>query len=209
MKNIKLILGLSFLLLILMSFTTVREPSKFTTMHKDKKMKVAYFSSGCFWCVEAIYESIIGVDEVISGYAGGFTKNPTYESVSTGKTGHAETVAVYYDPDKVSFKTLVEAFFASHDPTTKNGQYPDFGSQYRSVAFYQTEEEKQVIQKVLNRLNKEVYDGKIVTEVKKIDAFILRKIIIKILRNDTQIIHIYNVYQYQDYIVLKRRFLRF
>jgi len=105
----------------------------------------AYFASGCFWCVEAIYESVKGVDEVISGYSGGHTKNPTYEDSNTGKTGHAEAVEVIYDPNVVSFSTLVDVYFASQDPTQVNGQGPDNGSQYRSINFYQNEEQKQIM----------------------------------------------------------------
>ncbi|WP_413818252.1 peptide-methionine (S)-S-oxide reductase MsrA [Tenacibaculum sp. IB213877] len=140
-------------------------------MNAQNDKKVAYFASGCFWCVEAIYENIKGVEEAVSGYAGGHTKNPTYQEIGTGRTGHAETVAVYYDSKKVSFQELVDAFFASHDPTTVNGQYPDFGTQYRSIAFYQTDEEKEIIKKTIDKLNKEEYNGKIVTEVKKFDLF--------------------------------------
>ncbi len=137
----------------------------------SSETKVAYFASGCFWCVEAVFESVEGVEEAISGYAGGHTKNPTYKTIGTGKTGHAESVAVYYNPKKVSFKTLVTVFFGSHNPTTKNGQHPDYGSQYRSIAFYKTEEEKQWIENAIKRLNKEVYHGKIVTEVTKLQKF--------------------------------------
>ena len=133
--------------------------------------KVAYFASGCFWCVEAIFESVEGVSEAISGYAGGHTKTPTYQTIGTGKTGHAEAVAVYYNPEKVSFKTLVDVFFGSHDPTTKNGQHPDYGSQYRSIAFYNTMNEKKVIDLAIQKLNKEVYNNKIVTEVTKHTVF--------------------------------------
>lgn len=136
-----------------------------------QKNKVAYFASGCFWCVEAIFESVVGVEEAVSGYAGGFTKNPTYQTIGSGKTGHAESVAVYYDPSKVSFQTLVDVFFGSHDPTTVNGQHPDYGTQYRSIAFYSNDEEKQVVEQTIAKLNDEVYDGKIVTEVKKMDVF--------------------------------------
>ena len=133
--------------------------------------KVAYFASGCFWCVEAIFESVEGVGEAISGYAGWHTKNPTYQTIGTGRTGHAESVAVYYDPQIISFKTLVDVFFGSHDPTTKNGQHPDYGTQYRSIAFYNSLEEKEIIEGAINKLNREVYKNKIVTEVKKIDIF--------------------------------------
>ncbi|WP_442266327.1 peptide-methionine (S)-S-oxide reductase MsrA [Tenacibaculum sp. ZS6-P6] len=133
--------------------------------------KVAYFASGCFWCVEAIFESVEGVDEAVSGYAGGQTKNPTYKSIGTGRTGHAETVAVYYDPKKVDFKTLVVVFFGSHDPTTVNGQHPDYGTQYRSIAFYNNDEEKQIIEKYIKSLNYKVYKGKVVTEILPIKKF--------------------------------------
>ena len=133
--------------------------------------KVAYFASGCFWCVEAIFESVEGVSEAISGYAGGHTINPTYQTIGTGRTGHAESVAVYYDPQIINFKTLVDVFFGSHDPTTKNGQHPDYGTQYRSIAFYNSLEEKEIIEGVIKKLNTEVYKNKIVTEVKKIDIF--------------------------------------
>jgi len=137
----------------------------------QKKEKVAHFASGCFWCVEAVFESVAGVKEAVSGYAGGHTKSPTYKSIGTGKTGHAETVAVYYNPAKVSFEDLVTVFFESHDPTTINGQYPDFGTQYRSIAFYNTNEEKAIILKKIGALNKSLYDGKIATEVKKMHVF--------------------------------------
>jgi len=133
--------------------------------------KIAYFASGCFWCVEAIFESVKGVNEAVSGYAGGHTDNPTYQSIGTGKTGHAETVAVYYNPNKVSFQTLVDVFFGSHDPTTVNGQHPDYGTQYRSIAFYSTEEEKAIILATIKKLNKEIYNGKIATEVTKHTKF--------------------------------------
>ena len=136
-----------------------------------QETKVAYFAGGCFWCVEAIFESVIGVEEAVSGYAGGFTKNPTYESSNTGRTGHAEAVAVYYNPKKVSFKTLVAVYYGSHNPITKNGQHPDYGSQYRSIAFYNNQQEKMIIENKIKQLNKEVYNGKIVTEVKKIVKF--------------------------------------
>jgi peptide-methionine (S)-S-oxide reductase len=116
----------------------------------------AYFASGCFWCVEAIYESIKGVDEVISGYSGGYTKSPTYESSNTGRTGHAEAVEVIYDPKIVSFATLVDVYFSSQNPTQVNGQGPDKGSQYRSIIFYQNDEQKQIILKKKEALAKQL-----------------------------------------------------
>jgi len=111
---------------------------------KNGKAK-AYFASGCFWCVEAIYESVKGVDESISGYSGGYTKNPTYESSNTGRTGHAEAVEIIYDPKTVSFETLVDIYFASQNVTQVNGQGNDKGSQYRSIIFYQNNAQKQII----------------------------------------------------------------
>ena len=99
----------------------------------EEGLSKAYFASGCFWCVEAVYESVKGVKEVYNGYAGGHTKNPTYEASNTGRTGHAEAVEVIYNPNEVSFETLVDVYFASQNPTQVNGQGPDNGSQYRSI----------------------------------------------------------------------------
>ena len=141
------------------------------TIQAQRNKEVAYFASGCFWCVESIFESVAGVKEAVSGYAGGHTKNPTYKTIGTGRTGHSETVAVYFDSKKVSFKDLVTVFYDSHNPTTVNGQYPDFGSQYRSIAFYQSEEEKRIIDETIKQLNTEIYKGKIVTEVTKFTRF--------------------------------------
>ncbi|MDA9335495.1 peptide-methionine (S)-S-oxide reductase MsrA [Flavobacteriaceae bacterium] len=111
----------------------------------ENGMAKAYFASGCFWCVEAIYESVKGVSEVINGYAGGHSKNPTYQESNTGRTGHAEAVEVIYDPTIVSFATLVDVYFGSQNPTQVNGQGPDRGSQYRSIIFYQNEVQKKII----------------------------------------------------------------
>ena len=133
--------------------------------------KEAYFASGCFWCVESIYESLIGVSKVESGYSGGYTQNPTYYSVLTGKTGHAESIKVYYDSEKISFKELVKVFFGSHDPTTLNRQGPDRGTHYRSIAFYSNDNEKKIINEEINRLIKNKTYPKIVTEVKKFEKF--------------------------------------
>lgn len=128
--------------------------------------RAAYFASGCFWCVEAIYESVRGVHEAISGYAGGHTDNPTYKSIGTGTTGHAETVKVFYDPDIVDFETLVKVYYASQDPTTVNGQAPDFGTQYRSIIFYSNDEEKQIAERMKASLDASgTYDKPIATEI--------------------------------------------
>src|SRR5258706_8156552 len=133
---------------------------------------VAYFSEGCFWHTEIVFQSLVGVRDAISGYAGGNDTNPDYEKVSSGGTGHAETVQVYYDPSKISFNTLVKAFFASHDPTQLNRQGNDEGTQYRSIAFYSNEKEKQVIDAELKSIaDSKKYSEKIVTEVKSFSRF--------------------------------------
>ena len=139
---------------------------------KQEELKKAYFASGCFWCVESIYESVLGVEEVYSGYAGGKTENPTYERIITGRTGHAEAVEILYNPEIISFKNLLEIFFGTHDPTTLNRQGPDKGSQYRSIAFYKTKNEKDIIESYINylKINKS-FENKIVTEVKPLEQF--------------------------------------
>ncbi|WP_438988270.1 peptide-methionine (S)-S-oxide reductase MsrA [Polaribacter sp.] len=174
MKYKKFSVITSLLVLVVACFGSAnkKEKTPLQAMYLPQdEYKTAYFASGCFWCVEAIFESVEGVEEAISGYAGGNTLNPTYEKIGTGKTGHAESVAVYYNPKKVSFNTLVTVFFGSHNPTTVNGQNPDYGTQYRSIAFYQNANEKKTIETQIAKLNKEVYNGKIVTEVKKLDKF--------------------------------------
>ena len=133
------------------------EKDKTKTQHTSKNvtpievplqngMARAYFASGCFWCVEAVYESVKGVYEVINGYAGGYTDNPTYQSSNTGRTGHAEAVEVIYDPKVVSFLTLLDVYFGSQNTIQINGQGPDRGSQYRSIIFYQNDEQKKIIE---------------------------------------------------------------
>ncbi|MEL6257393.1 MAG: peptide-methionine (S)-S-oxide reductase MsrA [Bacteroidota bacterium] len=136
------------------------------------KLKKAYFASGCFWCVEAIFESVIGVKEVVSGYAGGEIDNPSYRQVASGQTRHAEAVEVYYDPDLVSYETLLLVFFDSHDPTTKDRQGPDRGPQYRSAIFYIGETEKNMVDAYIQKLkDEEVFDGEITTEVSPFTKF--------------------------------------
>lgn len=139
---------------------------------KEGNLSVAYFASGCFWCVEAIFQSVKGVEEAVSGYSGGETTNPTYEQVSRGSTQHAEAVQVYYDPMQVDFETLVKVFFGSHDPTTPNQQGPDRGPQYRSIAFYSNNDEKMIIEKVIKDLTaSSAFNAPIVTEVKAFKKF--------------------------------------
>jgi len=122
------------------------------TANQLKNYSVATFAAGCFWHEEALFESVKGVKEAVSGYAGGTTSNPTYEDVETGQTGHAESVNVYYDPKEISFETLVKVYFAGQDPTQVNGQGPDHGTQYRSIAFYRTPQEKSIIENQIKTL---------------------------------------------------------
>ena len=135
------------------------------------KFQTAYFASGCFWCVEAIFESVIGVEEVVSGYSGGKEKKPTYGQVSRGETGHAESVKVYYDSSKVKYSDLLRVFFSSHDPTTYHQQGPDKGSQYRSMVFYKNESEKTKAKSYVNYLLKNKKFNKITTELVPFQVF--------------------------------------
>ncbi|UII75220.1 peptide-methionine (S)-S-oxide reductase MsrA [Flagellimonas sp. HMM57] len=137
-----------------------------------QQYETAYFASGCFWCVEAIFESVEGVKEVHSGYSGGTEKNPTYEDVAYGRTTHAEAVEVYYDPEAISFTKLVQVFFGSHDPTSLNRQGPDRGAQYRSIAFYKNEAQEKIIRDYVALLeSKSAYDRPIVTQIEAFETF--------------------------------------
>lgn len=127
---------------------------------------VAIFAEGCFWHSELVFQSLVGVRDAVSGYAGGNRPNPSYEQVCSGETGHAESVQVYYDSTKISYQQLVKAFFASMDPTQEDGQGPDRGTQYRSVAFYRNDREKQIVEAEIKRLTgAKKYSDKIVTQV--------------------------------------------
>ena len=131
----------------------------------------AYFASGCFWCVEAIYESVKGVKESISGYSGGHTENPTYESSNTGRTGHAEAVEIIYNPEVISFEQLVVVYFGSQNITQVNGHGPDRGSQYRSIVFYQNAAEKQIIDTIIADLNTQLDGQTVAAEVLPFQKF--------------------------------------
>ena len=141
-----------------------------TDVEKLSDASIAYFASGCFWCVEAIFESVLGVEEVISGYAGGIIENPTYTQVSSGQTKHAEAVKIYYNPEIVSYSTLVEVFFNSHNSFTLNRQGPDVGTQYRSIAFYNDNNEKRIIQLKIDQIFKSKKDS-VTTELVPFKVF--------------------------------------
>ncbi len=135
-------------------------------------MQTAVFAEGCFWCAEHIFEDVPGVSDAISGYAGGTTKNPSYEQVGSHTTGHAEAILVYYDPKIVTYQDLVNVFFASHDPTTLNKQGPDVGDSYRSIAFYENDTQKNIIESTIKKLEaNKTFSDKIVTQVIPIKDF--------------------------------------
>jgi len=129
-------------------------------------------AGGCFWCLEAVFDEVKGVESVESGYAGGHIQNPSYRAVCDGETGHAEVVQVRFDPSIVSFRDLLNVFFAIHDPTTLNRQGADVGTQYRSAIFYHTLEQKETAEALIHELNKQkIWDSPIVTEVTALDNF--------------------------------------
>jgi len=139
----------------MVSCSAQKQKTKNKSAPKDlSKFSQATFASGCFWCVEAVFESVKGVEEAVSGYAGGKESNPTYESVSAHTGLHAETVQVYYDPAIVSYATLLKVYFASQDPTQVNGQGPDHGESYRSIIFYRTPAEKNEAEKYIAVIQK-------------------------------------------------------
>ncbi len=134
--------------------------------------EVATLAGGCFWCLEAVYDELKGVEDVVSGYSNGHVRNPSYQQVCTGMTGHAEVVQIRYNPQEVSFRDLLNIFFTIHDPTTLNRQGNDVGTQYRSAIFYHTPEQKAVADEVIAELTaSKVWDNPIVTEVAPIDMF--------------------------------------
>jgi peptide-methionine (S)-S-oxide reductase len=138
----------------------------------NRETETATFGAGCFWCVEAQFQQLAGVKEVISGYMGGHVKNPTYEQVCTGETGHAEVANIVYYPDSISFDKLLEAFFVAHDPTQLNRQGNDVGTQYRSAIFYHNESQKKKAEFAIKRLNEEkAYPNPIVTVVAPYSEF--------------------------------------
>jgi peptide-methionine (S)-S-oxide reductase len=138
----------------------------------NTNLQTATLAGGCFWCLEAVYDEIRGVHSVESGYAGGHVDNPTYRAVCNGDTGHAEVIQVHFDPNMVSYRDLLNVFFAIHDPTTLNRQGGDVGTQYRSAIFYHDEEQKKIAEELIKDLNaQQIWDKPIVTQVEKLDKF--------------------------------------
>ena len=171
--------GLSLVLSLIFSSCTakekpfVKEEFKEPVKTKVKEgMEVATFAGGCFWCTEAVFLEIKGVEKVVSGYIGGKTVNPTYKDICTGETGHAEAIQITFNPNEVAYEDLLEVFFGTHDPTTLNRQGADVGTQYRSEIFYHSEAQKTKAENYIQLLEKEkLYDKKIVTKVSSATVF--------------------------------------
>ena len=173
----KLILSISlFFLMIGISCSSVQKQADLQntnlTYNPMDSLKIATFGTGCFWCTEAIFQRLRGVEKVVSGYSGGHTKNPTYKQVCTGTTGHAEVCRIIYDPSLITFPELLEVFWKTHDPTTLNRQGNDVGTQYRSVIFYHNEEQKKLAEQYKEKLDKSgAYNNPIVTEISAFTEF--------------------------------------
>lgn len=162
---------LLFTLLLIGIQACSQNPEKKTTMNNNQ-LETATFGSGCFWCTEAVFQQLKGVESVMPGYSGGKRENPTYEQVSTGATGHAEVTQVKYDPSLITYDELLEVFWKSHDPTTLNRQGADVGTQYRSVIFYHNEQQKAIAEQYKKKLNEAgAFDNPVVTEITKFTTF--------------------------------------
>ena len=141
-------------------------------MNQADSLEVAILAGGCFWCLEAVFKEIAGVEKVVSGYTGGITVNPTYEQVCTGKTGHAEAVQVNFDPSRISYREILEIFFSIHDPATLNRQGEDVGTQYRSVIFYNSEQQKTIAEDLIAELNTaHLWKNPVVTQIVPLHTF--------------------------------------
>ena len=165
------------LLIAMMGCQSLATPDKIQLTASDMDINnnqkdTALLGNGCFWCTEAVFQQLKGVDKVTSGYSGGFIPNPTYEQVCTGTTGHAECLEIVYDPSVISYTELLEVFWNTHDPTTLNRQGNDVGPQYRSVVFYKNETEKQLAKEYIQQLNASgVYPNPVVTTLEKLEVF--------------------------------------
>lgn len=163
----------SIIFLVLLSglaYQVSAQAQKSATMNKE--LEVATLGSGCFWCTEAVYLRVKGVESVVSGYSGGKVKNPTYREVSSGLTGHAEVIQIKFNPQEITFGEILEIFWNTHDPTTLNRQGADEGPQYRSAVFYHSDEQKKVAEQYKAQLDKSgIFKNKIVTEITPFSAF--------------------------------------
>lgn len=176
----KIVIPLSFFSFCFANVSCVAKDNSIADMNKNNNiqventtgMEIATFAGGCFWCTEAIFLEIDGVEKVVSGYIGGKTLNPTYKDICTGETGHAEAIQITFNPKKVSYEDLLEVFFGTHDPTTLNRQGADVGTQYRSEIFYHSEAQKDKAEKYISFISREkLYDKEIVTKVSMATIF--------------------------------------
>lgn len=162
---------LSIVSLLLMFVISCAQENK-NIDSKKSKMEIATLGSGCFWCVEAVFQGLKGVESAISGYSGGHIKNPAYKEVCNGTTGHAEVIQVKFNSEVISFEEILEVFWNTHDPTTLNRQGNDVGTQYRSAIFYHSDEQKEIAEKYKKQLDESgTYNSKIVTEITPFDTF--------------------------------------
>ena len=155
---------MKLLLLLLLTFNMQTEET-------NRNEKYIVVGGGCFWCVEAVFDGVKGVQNIVNGYSGGLIKNPSYKEVSRSKTNHAEVCKITYTENVISLENILEIFYLSHDPTTLNRQGNDVGKHYRSIVLYSNEDEKNRIIKFTNKINKDLFDNKIVTEIKQLEAF--------------------------------------
>lgn len=161
-----------FILMVFISCNASSEQNMQTMTKENEQFEYATLGGGCFWCIEAIFEELKGVESAISGYSGGNVKNPSYREVTSGKTGHAEVIQIKYDPDQISYKQILEVFFHLHDPTTLNRQGADVGTQYRSVIFYQNEQQAKIAKEVFDQIdNSDLWKDPLVTEIKPLEEF--------------------------------------
>ena len=171
-KKILLLLLIPVIIIFAYNFNNNPDFEKEYIMSENSTLKKATFGSGCFWCTEAIFEKLNGVESVVSGYSGGTVVNPSYKEVTTGETGHAEVTQILYDSNIISFTELLEVFWQTHDPTTLNRQGNDVGTQYRSAIFYHNEEQKKLAEEYKKKLeDAKVFDDPIVTEITKFSQF--------------------------------------
>lgn len=163
---------MTLLMMLLTGLNTIAQNQVTKRPMNNNKLETATFGSGCFWCTEAIFQQLKGVEKVTSGYSGGNRANPTYEQVSSGATGHAEVTQIQFDPSVIKFDDLLEVFWQSHDPTTLNRQGADVGTQYRSVIFYHNQKQKEIAEQYKRKLNAAgAYPTPIVTEITEFKAF--------------------------------------
>lgn len=171
-KKISGVLFTALTLVLFLSAVSQAQPNNTTDTMNSTTMEEATFGAGCFWCVEAVFEEVKGIESAVAGYAGGELPNPTYRQVSSGQTGHAEVARITFDPSVISYEQLLEVFWHTHNPTTINRQGADVGPQYRSVIFYHNEKQKEIAEKSLERTDQsDLWEDPIVTEIEPLSNY--------------------------------------